>query len=203
MKKSNFALRLQPSLMDEARKLAHTQGVAVNQLINVAVAEKVSALRTEEYFAERAGRSDPAKALRILKRAGFGQPPMAGDELLMDKRVRPIKTAKPTKPATSIDEQLRFAIAYKRLIQVTYDGHARVLEPHDYGIQKRVPRLLAFQVRGGSAHANNGGRGWKLLKVSKIESCVVLDETFHGSRALSNQDHLAWDQVFARVDDIP
>jgi hypothetical protein len=154
--------------------------------------------------AERAARSDPAKALlRILKRAGIGQPPMAGDELLTDKRVRPIKTAKTPKPATSIDEQLRFAIAYKRLIQVTYDAHVRVLEPHDFGIQKKATRLLAYQVRGGSAHANKGGRGWKLLKLSKIESCVVLDETFHGSRARSNQEHLVWDEVFARVDEIP
>ena len=45
MKKSNFALRLSPSLMEEARKLARAEGVAVNQLINVAVAEKVSAMR--------------------------------------------------------------------------------------------------------------------------------------------------------------
>jgi len=56
MKKSNCALRLQPSLMEEAKKVAKAEGVAVNQLINVAVAEKVSALRTEEYFAERAAR---------------------------------------------------------------------------------------------------------------------------------------------------
>ena len=81
MKKSNFALRLQPSLMEEARKAAKAEGVAVNQLINVAVAEKVSALRTEDYFAERAGRGDVRKALRILKRAGVGQPPVEGDEL--------------------------------------------------------------------------------------------------------------------------
>ena len=40
MRKSNFALRLQPSLLDEARKLAEAEGVALNQLINVAVAEK-------------------------------------------------------------------------------------------------------------------------------------------------------------------
>lgn len=51
------------------------------QLINVAVAEKVSALRTEEYFTERAQRGDVRKALRILERAGVGQPPVAGDEL--------------------------------------------------------------------------------------------------------------------------
>ena len=47
MRKSNFALRLQPSLLEEARKLAELEGVALNQLINVAVAEKLSALRTE------------------------------------------------------------------------------------------------------------------------------------------------------------
>jgi hypothetical protein len=35
MKKSNFALRLQPSLMEEARKVAKAEGVAMNQLINV------------------------------------------------------------------------------------------------------------------------------------------------------------------------
>jgi hypothetical protein len=81
MKKSNFALRLQPSLMEEARKVAKAEGVAVNQLINVAVAEKVSALRTEEYFSERARRGDVRRALRILKRAGAGRPPVKGDEL--------------------------------------------------------------------------------------------------------------------------
>ena len=81
MKKSNFALRLQPSLMEEAKKVAKAEGVAVNQLINVAVAEKVSALRTEEYFTERAARGDVKAALQILKRAGKGNPPMAGDDL--------------------------------------------------------------------------------------------------------------------------
>jgi hypothetical protein len=61
--------------------VARAEGVAVNQLINVAVAEKVSALRTEEYFAERAAGGDVKKALNVLKRAGRGQPPLAGDEL--------------------------------------------------------------------------------------------------------------------------
>jgi len=81
MRKSNFALRLQPSLLDEARKLAEAEGVALNQLINVAVAEKLSALRTEDYFAERAARADIPKALAILERAGVGNPPDEGDGL--------------------------------------------------------------------------------------------------------------------------
>ena len=86
MRKSNFALRLQPSLLDEARKIAEAEGVALNQLINVAVAEKLSALRTETYIEERASRADVSKALKVLQRAGAGKPPMKGDELPSKKR---------------------------------------------------------------------------------------------------------------------
>jgi hypothetical protein len=81
MRRSNFALRLQPSLLDELRKVAEAEGVALNQLINVAVAEKVSALRTADYFRKRGRRADRAETLRILERAGKGNPPMKGDEL--------------------------------------------------------------------------------------------------------------------------
>jgi hypothetical protein len=81
MRKSNFALRLQPSLLDEARKLADAEGVALNQFINVAVAEKLSALRTESYFEERAKRANVPRTLDILKRAGVGRPPLESDEL--------------------------------------------------------------------------------------------------------------------------
>ncbi len=45
MRKSNFALRLMPSLLADARALAKAEGVALNQLINVAVAEKLAATR--------------------------------------------------------------------------------------------------------------------------------------------------------------
>ncbi len=81
MRRSNFALRLQPSLLEETRKLAEQEGVAVNQIINVAVAEKLSALRTEAYFRERASRADVDEARKILSLAGKGNPPLAGDEL--------------------------------------------------------------------------------------------------------------------------
>ncbi len=86
MRKSNFALRLQPSLLDEVRHSAQAEGVALNQLINVAVAEKISALRTEKYFAERAARANVPKALEILKRAGVGDPPFKGDKLTRSKK---------------------------------------------------------------------------------------------------------------------
>src|SRR5215471_7076696 len=84
--KEQFRVPLPPSLFDEARQAAKAEGVALNQLINVAVAEKLSALRTEKYFAERTGRASIPKALGILKRAGVGNPPAKGDRLQRGKQ---------------------------------------------------------------------------------------------------------------------
>jgi hypothetical protein len=81
MRTSNFALRLQRSLMKEARRAAQKEGVALNQLINVAVAEKLSALRAEMRFRRLSSRADRQKTLQVLARVGNDNPPMLGDEL--------------------------------------------------------------------------------------------------------------------------
>ena len=81
MRRSNFALRVQKSLLDEAGKLAEAEGVALNQFINVALAEKLAAMRTADFFRERAKRGNVRKAMKILARAGKNNPPVPGDEL--------------------------------------------------------------------------------------------------------------------------
>jgi hypothetical protein len=92
MRRNNFALRLQPSLLEEARDLAKAEGVALNQFINVAVAEKVATMRTVAFFAERSKCADIPRALEILRKAGAGNPPIEGDELpegaWLDDRLR-------------------------------------------------------------------------------------------------------------------
>lgn len=77
---SNYALRLQSSLLEEVRKIAQEEGTTINQFINVAVAEKLSALKTEEYFKSRAAKGDRAAFRRILDKAGTEEP-REGDEL--------------------------------------------------------------------------------------------------------------------------
>lgn len=54
--------------MAAAVSLAVREGVALNQLIEVAV-ENVPALRTETYLADRAERGKAAQTMDILKRA--------------------------------------------------------------------------------------------------------------------------------------
>ena len=53
---STLSLRLPDSLHSTARTLAKQEHVSVNQLIATAVAEKISALMTEDYLEGRAKR---------------------------------------------------------------------------------------------------------------------------------------------------
>lgn len=77
---SNYALRLPVSLKKAVETMARDDGTTLNQFIVSAVAEKLAALTTAEYFASRAARGDLEAALRLLGRQG-GEPPRAGDEL--------------------------------------------------------------------------------------------------------------------------
>jgi len=76
-----YPLRLPKSLKDEVAKVAKRDGTSVNQFITIAVAEKISALETERFFAERAKRSDLKAFREIFFRPG-GEPPRSGDEFV-------------------------------------------------------------------------------------------------------------------------
>jgi hypothetical protein len=77
-------------------------------------------------------------------------------------------------PGQGIDEQLRFAIANERLLQFTYKG------------------------AGSSGRPNE--RMWRLFDVEQVAGCVVLGESFPGSRGHQHSSHHDWDVVYARVD---
>lgn len=55
---STISLRLPESLHESARKLAARENISINQLITLALAEKLSALMTEDYLNERAARGN-------------------------------------------------------------------------------------------------------------------------------------------------
>jgi hypothetical protein len=53
---STISLRLPESMHKRIRELAKREGVSINQLINSALSEKISAILTKEYLEERASR---------------------------------------------------------------------------------------------------------------------------------------------------
>jgi len=76
-----ISLRLPDSLHKLARELAEQEGISMNQLITLALAEKVSALRTESYLEARAARGDRAKFQAALAKVADVEPPDERDRL--------------------------------------------------------------------------------------------------------------------------
>ena len=65
---SSICLRLSESLHKRIRELAKKEGISINQLINSALAEKVSALMTVDYLEERAKRGSRGRFERALSK---------------------------------------------------------------------------------------------------------------------------------------
>ena len=95
----------------------------------------------------------------------------------------------------STDKKLRDAIARRRLLRLRYNDAVRLIEPHDYGLKNGKPMLLAYQLQPRKSAAE-----WRLFDVAKIADCLVLEDTFKGSRGALDQRHHAWDTLYARVD---
>jgi len=53
-----LSLRLPESLHQAAREVAEQDGVSINQLVMTALAEKIAALKTADYLAQRAQGAD-------------------------------------------------------------------------------------------------------------------------------------------------
>ncbi|KAB2848323.1 MAG: toxin-antitoxin system HicB family antitoxin [Ignavibacterium sp.] len=71
---STISLRLPDSLHKKARDLAKKENTSINQLVSSALAEKISALLTEEYLEVRAKRAGKNKFKNALSRVGNVEP---------------------------------------------------------------------------------------------------------------------------------
>lgn len=71
---SILSLRLPDYLHKGIRELAQREGISINQFITLAVAEKLSALTTEDYLAERAKRGSREKYEAVLAKVPDVEP---------------------------------------------------------------------------------------------------------------------------------
>ena len=82
---STFPFRMPEDFKAAVAAQAERAGVSLNQyLLSIVATHAGSQAEAERYFAARAARSSPARALDILARAGQGNSPEPGDELPLD-----------------------------------------------------------------------------------------------------------------------
>ena len=75
-----YPLRLPRSLKAAVERLSRDDRTSINQFVATAVAEKVSALQTATYFADRQARADFKAFDKIMRRKGASAP-REGDEM--------------------------------------------------------------------------------------------------------------------------
>jgi len=77
-KTATFPLRLPVSLKAALETISDRDGTSINQFLVVAAAEKIAAMKTEEFFSQRRNRADREAFRRILNRQG-GEAPSSDD----------------------------------------------------------------------------------------------------------------------------
>lgn len=77
---SVYPLRLPASLKAAVAEISREEGTSINQFVAMAVAEKISAMKTAEFFTARGAEADIEAARRLLRRDG-GQSPTPDDRL--------------------------------------------------------------------------------------------------------------------------
>lgn len=75
---TTYPLRLPKSLKSAVASMCKEEGTSINQFVNTAVAEKISAMKTAEFFAAHGSSANIDAARRLLKREG-GAPPEPHD----------------------------------------------------------------------------------------------------------------------------
>ncbi len=77
---TTYPLRLPHSLKQALKETAEEDGGSMNQFIIMAVAEKLSAMKTAAFFDKARKQANFDKFWQVLNRKG-GEPPREGDEL--------------------------------------------------------------------------------------------------------------------------
>ena len=79
---SQYALELPDPLLQEAQAVAQAEQTSLDDFVRLAIAEKIAAARTAQYFQTRAARADPQAFLAVLERMKQAAGPVVtGDEL--------------------------------------------------------------------------------------------------------------------------
>lgn len=89
------------------------------------------------------------------------------------------------------------AIAARKLVEFTYHGRRRVVEPHDLGVHRGVTQLLAYQVRGGSK--SGGIPEWRRFDVDEIGNLTLKEQSFFVPREAWIRNKPQWDYAIAAV----
>lgn len=90
------------------------------------------------------------------------------------------------------------AINERQRLSCLYDGHARIVEPHTFGVDKYDREMLCgYQTAGASASGNPVG--WKFFLIAKISGLQTTEEHFAMPRPEYQRNDGAFKRIIAQL----
>jgi len=90
------------------------------------------------------------------------------------------------------------AIKERLLLELTYNGFRRTVEPHAYGATKTgYEKLTCYQVKG--SHSSLKPHDWDYFDVSKIMTLTLLEDSFSGVRPGYKRDDPRMTTIYAQL----
>jgi predicted DNA-binding transcriptional regulator YafY len=78
-----------------------------------------------------------------------------------------------------MDSTILTAIRDRMLLEFSYDGWHRVVEPHTYGVNRKKHEVLsAWQLSGKPGNEPD----WRLFEIKRIENLRIGNKSFSGAR---------------------
>lgn len=109
------------------------------------------------------------------------------------------ETAAVRQAVRSMMDEVRTAAAIgdKRIVEMTYDGHRRIVEPHAYGTSRRGnPVVRAYQTQGGHV---TPGHDWCFFLEGKMQDVQDTGRRFQNPRPLYRRGDKHMTQIFSQV----
>ena len=89
------------------------------------------------------------------------------------------------------------AIDQMRLIEFTYHGNQRVVEPHTFGNDtKGHDALRAFQVGG---YSSSGSYDWKMFHTSDMMNVRISEQSFSSARPKYRRGDSGFDTIYCQL----
>ncbi len=73
------------------------------------------------------------------------------------------------------------AVNKRCVLEFTYQGHHRVVEPHAYGLSRQHNEVIRCYQTGGTSSSDTLPC-WRLMEIAQIRDLVVSDKHFVGTR---------------------
>lgn len=90
------------------------------------------------------------------------------------------------------------AIQEKRLLDFTYEGHHRVVEPHAYGVNTKDHNALRCYQVGGSSDSHKQPY-WRLFLESEIRGLTMLPQQFANARQGYKRNDKDLERIFCQL----